>query len=182
MAERVRFLECFAGVAPNRVAGFLRPQSYGAVSAEYFRTVWDDAVRCGLVTLGKHRTAPYLEQRTRLWRPSGLSIDLHCCEYARYDKGTVTVAPGRPNLHDWRGSLAVTITSTQYRLGSRYYSVNVWELAAVLFIWKHCHVYIEGYSNIVILIEILILTVRMLVLVMVILVVIVIVIVIMLYW
>jgi len=49
------------GVAPNRVAGFVLAQSYGAVSAKYFRTMRYDAVRCGLVTLGKHRTALYWE-------------------------------------------------------------------------------------------------------------------------
>ena len=62
------FFNVFHGVAPNRVAGFLLAQSYCAVSAKYFRTVWHDAVRCGLVTLGKHRAAPYGEQSTRLYR------------------------------------------------------------------------------------------------------------------
>ena len=61
MAEEVRFLECFRTVSLNRVAGFVLAQSYGAVSAKYFRTMRYDEMRCGLATLGKHRTALYWE-------------------------------------------------------------------------------------------------------------------------
>ena len=66
--QKVFFLNVFHGVAPNPAAGFQFAQSYGAVSAQYFRTVWYDAVRCGLVILGKHRAAPYGENSTRLYR------------------------------------------------------------------------------------------------------------------